>query len=338
MIISRTPMRVSLVGGGTDYPAYYREHGGAVIGFALDRYAYLTVRKLPPFFPHYRHRLVYSNIELVKSAAEIQHPTARVILQQFEAQHGEGWEIHHDGDLPARSGLGSSSSFTVGLLSAMHALYGSSLSISELAHQATEIEQSVEAVGAQDQVFAAYGGFNRIDFPVADALCNDPEVIPLDMPPDDQRRLLDGLLLVYTGVSRYAAAIAAEQVSAIPNNFSFLRYLYDLVDEVEALLREPGDSLLPNLGALLEEAWTIKRQLAPGVTTQLVDDIYEAARANGALGGKLLGAGGGGFLLLVVPPERRDALKVTLRQFVTVDPGVAATGSQIVLNEPNGFP
>lgn len=332
MIISRTPFRISLFGGGSDYPAWFREHGGAVLGTAIDKYCYISVRRLPPFFEH-KHRIVYSKIELVQDVAEIQHPAVRSVLTELGVS--EGLEIHHDGDLPARSGLGSSSAFTVGLLNALHALEGRRLDARSLGAEAIRIEQDVleEAVGCQDQIWAAYGGFNRIDFRPDGAF----EVKPVPLSAERRAELEGSLLLVFTGLSRLAPDVAQGQIENIRrrNNAAQLRRLQEMVDEGYAIVADERRPMA-ELGRLLHESWRLKRELAQGVSTPLVDEIYAAARESGAAGGKLMGAGGGGFMVFVVEPSRRARVAERLNGLVQVPVRLDREGSRIVVDESNG--
>ncbi len=331
MIISRTPFRVSLFGGGSDYPKWYRKHGGAVFGFAINKYCYISVRPLPPFFK-YRHRIVYSQVEMVSEIDDIQHPAVRGIL----ADQGIaiGLEIHHDGDLPARSGLGSSSSFTVGLLNALSALQGHMIEKKPLAEEATRIEQQViaEHVGSQDQVWASFGGVNRIEFFKDDGF----DVQPANLSPARQQGLLDNLLLYFTGFSRFASDIAKKQIDNIDKRERHLTTMVGLVDEALSVLQSDSRPIR-EIGELLNESWRLKRELADSVTTLEIDDIYTAARDAGAVGGKLLGAGGGGFLLLFVEPDKQPAVKEKLKDLIRVDFGIDDVGSKIVVFEPAGL-
>ncbi|WP_448207972.1 GHMP family kinase ATP-binding protein [Azospirillum sp. sgz302134] len=331
MIISRTPFRVSLFGGGTDFPNWYRAHGGAVIGGAIDKYCYISLRTLPPFF-EYRHRIVYSNIEQVREIAEIRHPAVRAVLGEMGVT--EGLEIHHDGDLPARSGLGSSSSFTVGLLNALHAFSGRMASKEQLAGEAIRIEQKVigEAVGSQDQVWAAYGGLNRIDFNMDGSIT----VTPLIMDRERRETLQNHLVLCFTGLSRYAPDIEKEKIANLDKREAQLHGMRIMVDEASSILGSPQRDL-NDLGRLLHESWMLKRTLSPNVSNAAIDELYEAALRAGALGGKLLGAGGGGFLLLFVPPERQAGLREHLKDRTAVKFRFDNGGSKIVVYEPNDF-
>lgn len=327
MIISRTPYRVSFFGGGTDYHPWYSEHGGAVLSTTIDKYCYLHCRDLPPFF-HHRSRIVWSQIELVDDHAEIRHPVIRAVLQAFEVT--DGVEIHHHGDLPARSGLGSSSAFTVGMLHTVHALRGRMVSQRELAEQAIHIEREVlrEQVGIQDQISTAIGGFNRIDI----ATDGSFSVQPLLLSRARAQELEDHLLLCYTGVSREASAIAGEQIATIGQRQHVLRRMRELVDEAERVLASAAP--LADFGALLHETWLLKRSLTARIAPGFVDDIYARARAMGALGGKLLGAGGGGFMLFFVPPEARAAVTAALADLIQVPFLFETGGSRLLYYEP----
>jgi len=331
MIICRTPFRVSLFGGGTDYPQWYRKHGGCVLGFAIDKYCYISVRNLPPFFD-YRHRIVYSRVEMVTDIAEIEHPAVRAILQDRGVE--TGLEIHHDGDLPARSGLGSSSSFTVGLLNALAARDGEMMMKQRLAQEALRIEQDVieEAVGSQDQVWAAFGGVNRINFPKQ----GDFEVLPVGASPGRKKELLDHLLLYFTGLSRLAPAIAQKQIDNFDQRQEHLKTMGSLVDDALSVL-ESENRPIREIGELLDQSWKLKRELADNVTTPEIDVIFDAAMDGGAIGGKLLGAGGGGFVLLFVELDKQPAVKEKLKNLIRVDFSFDEVGSKIVLYEPDGL-
>jgi len=331
MIICRTPFRVSLFGGGTDYPKWYRQHGGTVLGFAIDKYCYISVRNLPPFF-EYRHRIVYSRVEMVTDIADIEHPAVRAIFQDRGVE--TGLEIHHDGDLPARSGLGSSSSFTVGLLNVLSAKDGEMMMKQRLALEALRIEQDVigEHVGSQDQVWAAYGGINRINFPKD----GDFEVLPVAVSQTRKRELLSHLLLFFTGLSRLAPEIAKKQIDNFDQRQEHLKTMGGLVDEaLNVLVSETRP--IREIGQLLDQSWRLKRELADNVTTPVIDEIFTVAMDAGAIGGKLLGAGGGGFVLLFVEPEKQPAVKEKLKNLIRVDFGIDEVGSKIVLYEPDGL-
>jgi D-glycero-alpha-D-manno-heptose-7-phosphate kinase len=331
MIISRTPFRVSLFGGGTDYPAWFCQHGGAVIGTAIDKYCYITVRRLPPFFEH-KSRIVYSQVELVNNVAEIKHPAVRGILTDWGIK--DGLEIHHDADLPARSGLGSSSSFTVGLLHALAALDAKMMSKRDLAREAIRIEQEVlkEDVGSQDQLWAAYGGFNRIEF-FPDGTFS---VTPIVMPPQRRDDLQQSLMLFFTGFSRFATDFAQDQIKNIGNRTSQLKTMRSMVDTAVDIVTNPKTPLR-ELGDLLDASWQLKRELADTVSNPQLDEIYAAGREAGASGGKLLGAGGGGFMVFLVDPEKRQKVRDRLKKLIHVDVGIDTDGSKIVLYQPSGL-
>ena len=336
MIISRTPFRISLFGGGTDYAPWVERFGGAVLGMAIDKYCYISLRRLPPFF-EYKHRIVYSTVENVIEINDIKHPAVRGVFQEMGVAHG--LELHHDGDLPARSGLGSSSSFTVGLISALNAMNGKMTSKRQLASEAIRIEQQVlkENVGCQDQIWAAYGGLNRIDFRRDGTF----GVLPLVISPGRRRELLSSMLLVFTGFSRIASEIAKDQIDNLDKKEAQLTAMRRMVDMAESMLlndREPAF----RLGDLLHEAWMLKRTLSSKVTTPETDEIYEAARAAGARGGKLMGAGVGGFMVFIMKPQDRPKVREALRNLVQVKFDIDSQGSRILIYEPeedadNGF-
>ena len=334
MIISRTPFRISFFGGGTDYPDWFREHGGAVLATSIDKYCYLTVRHLPPFFEH-RHRIVWSQVELTSSVEEIKHPAVRAILGEMNGhQESQGYEIHHDGDLPARAGLGSSSSFAVGLIHAMHALNGRMVSKQDLAREAIHIEQDVlrEHVGCQDQVTTAHGGFNRIEF----HRNGDIDINPVILSRDRLGRLQDSMMLVFTGVSRFASDVAAKQIENLKSRTKELTAMRQMVDEATSILASSADPVEP-FGRLLNESWKLKRSLAAGVTTDKVDEVYAAALAGGAVGGKLLGAGGGGFMLFVVPDGKKERVLEGLRGLVDVRFRFETGGSKVLYAERDSW-
>ncbi|MBT5259095.1 MAG: kinase [Nitrospina sp.] len=331
MIISKTPFRISLFGGGTDYPSWYRDNGGSVLATAIDKYCYISCRHLPPFFEH-KHRIVYGKVESVKDIEEIQHPVVRAVLSTLGTR--AGLEIHHDGDLPARSGLGTSSSFTVGLINAMNAMKGLQTSKDDLAKQAIYIEQEVlkENVGSQDQILAAFGGFNKIDFNTDDSFNITPVIISKEL----TCKLQDHMLLFFTGLSRYASDIAKDKIANIKNNFRELTQMKEMVNEGLSILHRPSDPI-KDLGKLLRESWKLKRSLSPKVSTPQIDEIYETGINAGAIGGKILGAGGGGFILFFAAPENHNKILDRLKNLVHVTFNFDNTGSKIVVYEPNGF-
>jgi D-glycero-alpha-D-manno-heptose-7-phosphate kinase len=331
VIITRTPFRISFFGGGTDYPEWYREHGGAVLATTINKYCYITCRHLPPFFQH-KHRIVYSCIENARDNNDIKHPAVRSVFNW--ANVVDGLEIHHDGDLPARSGLGSSSAFTVGLAHALCGLRGQMVSKSTLARDAIHIEQDLigENVGSQDQVSTAYGGFNRIDFHQDDTF----DVAPVILPALRRDELRDHLMLCFTGVSRIADAIAKSQIDNLKNRYTELNRMREMVDEAVAILADSRVSI-DEFGKLLDLGWKYKRSLSGQVSTPLIDQIYEEAMQAGAFGGKILGAGGGGFMLLFAKPERHAAIRERLKKLVHVNFNFDDSGSRVVLYQPSGL-
>ena len=331
MIISRTPYRVSLFGGGSDYPQWYKENGGAVLGFAINKYNYISLRPLPEFFDH-RHRIIYSKIEFVNHISEIEHPAVRNILEDQQVDYGV--IIHYDGDLPARSGLGSSSSFTVGLLNALYAQSGKMVSKEFLASEAIRIEQDVikENVGSQDQVWAAHGGMNRIDF-LRDGSIS---VEPLIMVPERRDQFVSKLMLFFTGFSRIASEVAGSKIANLKSRFREVTTMVQMVDEAQSILCSKNGPL-DGVGKLLHESWMLKRSLADSVSNSDIDEIYNAGISAGAVGGKLLGAGGGGFVLFYVEPEKQDSVRKRLSKLIEVPFNISPTGSKIVVYEPDGL-
>lgn len=328
MIITRTPHRISFFGGGTDYPSWYLKHDGKVLGVAIDKYCYLIVRELPPFFEH-KHRIVYSKIENPKTIDEIIHPSVREILKYLNYQNGIS--IHHDADIPARSGMGSSSAFTVGLLKAMYGLQGKIISKKELYELAIHIEQNLikENVGSQDQVFAACGGFNKIDF-----LKNGKiTVTPVIMLKENTFAFQKKFMLFYTGIARNASEIAAEQIKNIDRNENRLEQMSKLVDEGYNIVTstKPDFNLF---GKLLNETWKLKQCLSTKISNSFIDEIYETGLKNGALGGKLLGAGGGGFILFYAEPENQPKLKSALKNLLNIPFEFDFSGSEIIFYRP----
>jgi len=326
MIITRTPLRVSFFGGGTDYPAWFQEHGGGVLSTTIDKYLYLHCRYLPPFFD-FKSRIVWSRIEAVKDHSEIVHPAIRGVLQWLKID--DGLEIHHHGDLPARTGLGSSSAFTVGLLHALHALRGNLVSKRTLAEQAIFVEQHVlrENVGVQDQIGSAFGGLNRIDIGRDGSFEVTPVVVPGNRLADLQKHLL----LVYTGLSRTASEIAAEQIATTKQKEVELKAIRGMVDQGQGILAGKGS--LVEFGRLLHESWALKRSLSSKIAPALINEVYDRARKAGATGGKLLGAGGGGFMLLFVEPGLRAAVVRALEKFLVVPFQFERAGTQLLMSE-----
>ncbi len=328
MVISRTPFRISFFGGGTDYPAWYKENRGAVLATTINKYCYISCRYLPPFFEH-KSRIIYSKMEQVKSVSEIQHPAVKACLKFMKIN--EGVEIHHDGDLPARTGLGSSSTFTVGLLNAFYALKGIMVNKMALAQNAIYIEQRMlkENVGSQDQISAAVGGFNLIEFNGEGKF----RVHPITINQQRLDLLQDHLLLFFTGFSRYASEIAGAQIKRIPQNKKQLNTMFDMVHRAIKLINSDKD--ITEFGKLLHESWQIKRSLTDRITTPAIDEIYSAAIRAGAIGGKLLGAGGGGFILFFARPASHPKVKERLKHLLYVPFKFENFGSQIIFYDPS---
>lgn len=323
MIISRTPFRISFFGGGTDYPNWYKKNGGVVLATTINKYCYITVRFLPPFFDH-KYRIAYNIIEKCKKRNQIIHPAVREVIRFLEIK--EGLEIKHDSDLPARSGLGSSSAFTVGLLHALYALIGYIPNKQKLAKESIYIEQKIlkETVGSQDQVLAAFGGFNHITFQKNGEMIIKPVTI-------SSRRieeLQNHLMLFYTGISRTASNVAKTYVNNINLQKQTLDGMKQLVEE--ALLVLNSNQNINHFGKLLNKAWEAKRTLSTAVSSPIIDKLYNHALSCGALGGKLTGAGGGGFLLLFVPPSRQAKLKKVFNKLIHVPFCFEHLGSQII--------
>jgi D-glycero-alpha-D-manno-heptose-7-phosphate kinase len=328
MIISRTPFRISFFGGGTDYPAFYEEHGGAVLSTSINKYCYINLRYLPPFFD-YKYRIRYTSREETQSVSEIKHPSVRECLNFLNWDRGV--EMVHNADLPAMSGLGSSSAFTVGLLNALNALKGKMITKRQLALDAIHVEQDriKENVGSQDQTITAFGGFNKIEF-------GGPEKITVHPITIDQDKLVflqSHLMLIFTGFPRNASEIAGEQIRKTPQKGKELRAMMDMVDEAINTLNGSQDKLM-DFGKLLHETWKIKRSLTPRISNTSIDEIYEAGIGAGAVGGKLLGAGGGGFIMFFVKPELQQNVKEKLRQLLYVPFQFHNLGSQIIYYAP----
>lgn len=324
MVISRTPFRISFFGGGTDYPSWYRRNGGAVLATTINKYCYINARYLPPFFG-YKYRIAYNTrIENCKTIDEIVHPPVSAAIRFLKIR--QGIDIHYDGDLPGRSGLGSSSAFTVGLLHALHALSGQMPSKRDLAKESIYLEQNVlgETVGSQDQVLAAYGGFNLINFQ------KDGEITlkPITISSKRIKDLENHLMLFYTGIARTASNIAKSYVKDIKSRQKQLDNLNEMVVNAFDLFNSKQD--IKDFGRLLNESWQIKRSLSSVVSNSKIDEIYQRAIAKGALGGKLLGAGGGGFLLLFVVPSKQNNIKKEFKNLIHVPFKFENNGSQII--------
>lgn len=327
MIISKTPVRVSFFGGGTDYPDYFNEFGGCVLSTSIDKYIYVTVNKIEGLLDH-KYRIAYSKLELCHTLEEIEHPVVRAVIQFLNIDHG--LEVNIVSDLPARTGIGSSSSFTVGLLHSCYALLGKMVSKDRLAREAIYIEQVVlqERVGVQDQLAAAYGGLNHMVF-TADKLLVNPLVVSRER----KEALQDNLLMFYTGINRFASEILKEQIQKTQEKkiHTELTDIYNMVEEGLAILSDTGRSL-DDFGKLMHKAWMAKRSLSTAISNNHLDDIYERAISAGAIGGKLLGAGGGGFFVFYVPAEARDKVRAALADIKEIAFGFESEGTRIIFN------
>ena len=329
MIISRTPFRISFFGGGTDYPVWYSENKGSVINVTINKYCFITARYLPPFFD-YKYRIRYYKKEEVSNINDINHPSVRNCLKFSSIE--KGVEIVHHADLPALSGLGSSSTFTVGLLNSLYALKGYMPTKKELANNAIHIEQELigEHVGSQDQTAAAFGGLNRINFGGRENIIVNPVIIPnkrLD-------ELENHLMLFFTGFSRRASEIAASQIKATPKKTTELNKMMEILEEAHKILKDESTSIR-EFGRLLNNQWEIKRSLTEKISSTEIDNIYNEGINAGALGGKLLGAGGGGFILFFAKPEVQPIIKEKLKQLLYVPFRFDYTGSQIIYYSHN---
>ena len=327
MIITRTPYRLSFFGGGTDYNPWFEEHGGVILAGGLAHYCYLTVRHLPPFFTEHSSRVVYSKIESVNDHGEIKHPSARGCLQFLQVK--DGIEIHHDGDLPARSGIGSSSSFTVGLLHALHALQKRMVSPRQLSEEAIHVEQKLleESVGVQDQIMAAHGGFRLLELGPGETW----SVKNLLLPTDYFNALEQHVLLGFSGISRTAEQHAKTKVENIKQGktIDVLQTINGLAWEaLQAFQRQAN---FEQVGRLLDQSWQQKRRLATGVSTDWMDELYSTALRHGAFGGKLMGAGGGGFFFFLAPPNQHENIRKALSKIkVWVPFKIDYSGSQVI--------
>lgn len=324
MIITRTPFRVSFFGGGTDFPAYYKEHGGAVLSTTIDKYCNITCRTLPPFFD-YNYYVRYSRTEHTSCIDDIQHPSVRECLRACDLS--KGLEVVHSGDIPAMSGIGSSSSFTVGLLHALNAMNGGISSKRQLAEEAIHVEQNMikENVGSQDQVAAAFGGLNLIEFGGS----KDFSVKPITLNDEKLEYIQSCLMFYYTGISRISSNIAEDQIKRVGQNGDTLKRMRAMTYEAQDILNGPTRDL-DNFGRLMDESWQHKRSLSNKISTSSVDSVYKAACAAGALGGKLCGAGGGGFLMLFVPQKAQQKVSAVMDGLLQVPVRFDHLGSHII--------
>jgi D-glycero-alpha-D-manno-heptose-7-phosphate kinase len=326
VVITRTPFRISFFGGGTDYPGWYRERGGAVISASVNKYCYITCRELPPFFDC-KYRIRYAQQEEAMRVEDIKHPSVRACLSFSSPPFGI--EMQHNADVPGMSGLGSSSAFTVGFLHALNALIGRDSTKYQLARDAIHVEQNIikENVGSQDQTATAFGGFNKIEFGGSEEI----RVTPMSIDGNRLRALQNNLMLVFTRFGRNASEIASEQIKTIRDKHKELTHMKQLVDEAYKIFTSNGVSLV-EIGKLLHESWMLKRALTTKITTPFIDDVYKQACHAGAVGGKLLGAGGGGFMLFFVRPEDQPRFREKLKGLLHVPFEFETFGSHVIYN------
>jgi D-glycero-alpha-D-manno-heptose-7-phosphate kinase len=324
MIIIRTPYRVSLFGGGTDHPSWYVDNGGAVLSFTIDKYSYINVRELPPFFEH-THRISYSKVETVTSISDIKHPAVRAGFNKFANEMN--LELHHHGDLPARSGVGSSSAFAVGLIHALHAIKGKNVTGLKLAELAIELEQKdlAENVGSQDQIACALGGVNFIEFGKGPTW----SAKPISLSENYRNEIEQRMVLLYSGIDRLSSDISRTLIENLESKFAYMRRTHELADECLNILKSEGD--LTQVGEMLNESWDLKRRMNPAAVTPALEDFFVKAKSAGAEGGKILGAGGGGFCLFWVKPETRDSFIKKMSPSVYVPARIGLEGSTRII-------
>jgi D-glycero-alpha-D-manno-heptose-7-phosphate kinase len=327
MLITRTPMRISLFGGGTDYPEYFSKRRGAVIGLAIDKYIYIAALRMSGT-QNYRYRLAYSQVETVDHADQLQHRAVRAALNHYGI--AESLDISIMADMPASSGLGSSSCFAVGMLNLISRLKNERTTKLDLALRAIHLERELigENVGVQDQMHAAFGGINRFDFD-----SGSYRITPILLRGDSLQYLLDSLVLVHTGVTRHASQVVASQVARTRDGTidSSLERLLEIVDEGEEILRQlTGRELTERIGGMLHDSWVVKRTLSPHVSNEAIDALYDQCRNSGAVGGKLCGAGGGGFLLMVIPAEQKNSFVTSMHPHRVISLGLDTVGSAVI--------
>lgn len=327
MIITKTPFRMSFFGGGTDMESYFKENGGAVLSTTFDKYCYVTVRHLPRFF-EYKTHLTYSKMEYVNEYDEIQHPAIRNAMKMLDMHE---LRLTYESDLPARSGLGTSSSFAVGMLNAFYALKGKYADKKKLADESIYLERVLcnEAGGWQDQIAASFGGFNRINFN-ADGY----EVLPVIISPERKKQLNNNLLMFFTGFTRFSSEV--QKTNKVEDKKAQLKEMYGLVDEAERVLTDKTRNL-DEFGELLDHTWKLKRQTGSSISTDSIDGLYRKGIEAGALGGKLLGAGGGGFLVFYVQPEKQDAVKWAMRDLLYIPFRFEDGGTRVIHYTPESY-
>ena len=325
MIITKTPYRISFFGGGSDYPEWYNKFGGSVLSTTIDKHIYITTRFLPNFFKH-KYRFVWSKIENVKQINQIRHKAVKNLLKDFKVKRG--LEIHYDGDLPARSGMGSSSCFVVGLTKTLHELYGNKISKIKLAKKVINFEQNImnEVVGSQDQVAAVYGGFNKILFKKKNSI----KIVKLRQN-KNIKKLEKNLLLVYTRVHRTAHRIASTFVDKLTT--SKRDYIKEMIEHVEEGEKILNTGNINDFGNLLNSSWILKKKLSPSITNYKIDNLYERAMKYGALGGKLIGAGGGGFLLIYMDKKFRKNFFKNNKNIINIPFKFSDNGTQVIFKD-----
>lgn len=330
MIITRTPFRMSFFGGGTDMKDFFTEHGGAVISTTFDKYCYVIVRHLPRFFD-YSTELSYSKIERVTSIDDIEHPAIRNAMKMLDMHE---LRLTYEADLPARSGLGTSSSFAVGMLNAFYALKGKYADKKKLADDAIYLERVLcnEAGGWQDQIAASFGGFNRINFNKDGTY----DVYPLIIHPDRKKQLDDNLLMFFTGFTRFSSDMQKANAKGYHDKTKQLLEMLDLVDQAQEILTDKNSDL-DDFGRLLDHTWKLKRQTGGAITTSSIDALYQRGIDAGALGGKLLGAGGGGFLVFYVQPEKKQAVKEAMKDLLYVPFHFEDGGTRVIHYTPETY-
>lgn len=330
MIITKTPFRMSFFGGGTDIEEYFKENGGAVLSTTFDKYCYVNVRHLPRFFDYFTE-LSYSKTERVTNVEDIQHPAIRNAMKMLDMHE---LRLTYEADLPARSGLGTSSSFAVGMLNAFYALKGKYADKKKLADEAIYLERVLcaEDGGWQDQIATSFGGFNRINFNV-----DGYEVLPVIISPERKRKLNDNLMMFFTGFTRFSADVQkANETSGAEYKKARLKKMYELVDEAEAILTDKNRDL-DDFGRLLDTTWRLKKGTGSAVSTGSIDELYEKGMQAGALGGKLLGAGGGGFFVFYVQPEKQDAVKKAMKDLMYIPFKFEDSGTQVIYYGPEEY-
>lgn len=329
MIITKTPFRMSFFGGGTDMESFFKENGGSVLSTTFDKYCYVNVRHLPRFF-EYSTELSYSKTERVTNIDDIEHPAIRNAMKMLDMHE---IRLTYEADLPARSGLGTSSSFAVGMLNAFYALKGKYASKKQLADEAIYLERVLcdEAGGWQDQIAASFGGFNRIDFN-ADGYTVHPVIVS----PQRKQQLNNNLMMFFTGFTRFSSEIQKANKLDDESKTKQLKQMLTLVDEAENILTDQSKDL-DDFGRLLDVTWKLKRQTGKSVSTSNIDNLYDKGISAGALGGKLLGAGGGGFLVFYVTPEKQAAVKEAMEDLLYIPFKFEDSGTQVIYYGPEDY-